>query len=55
MLSCVAVKIEFSTSWFSFSKLRYEKKMIDIQGTSKLSSYKIEWNLDKWKEKVESQ
>ena len=29
--------------------------MIQIQGKSKLSSYEIEWNSDKWKEKVEPQ
>ena len=31
--------------------------MLQIEGTSKLLSisYEIEWNPDKWKEKVESQ
>ena len=57
MFSCATVKEEFLTSWFFLSKLYCKKKilMIQIQGKSKLSSYEIEWNSDKWKEKVEPQ
>ena len=29
MFSSVAVEVEFSTSWFSLSKLRYKKKIND--------------------------
>ena len=56
MFSCVAMKVEFSMSWFSISTLHYKKKlMIKIQGTLKLLIYDIERNPNKWKEKIESQ
>ena len=55
MFSRVAVKVEFWTSWFSLSKLCYKKTIIQVQIMSKLLSYEIEWNPEKWKEKGESQ
>ena len=58
MFSYFALKLEFSASLFSLSKLRYKKKInVHIQGTSKLLGYEMKSKKTpkKWKENVESQ
>ena len=48
MFSSVAVKVKFSTSWFSLSKLRYKKK------TNDRNSRHVE-TIDLWNQKKHQQ
>ena len=55
MFSLVAVKVEFSASWFSLSELRYKKKINDTNSRHVETIDLIGRNPSKLKEKVKSQ
>ena len=55
MFSLVAVKVEFSASWFSLSELRHKKKINDTNSRHVETIDLIGRNPSKLKEKVKSQ